>query len=158
LNKVAAVVNAPYVRYSTSCFTAAPTTAVCRNESRQRTLFSVQNTSASDSIRVRVTLYNHLGVAVGTPFFSGEIKPRGKVTVSPTDVRAITTTPIASNANAEFGYWVVGGNIVYGGSAKFEAWQFGTNAASTVPLAVTVRVLNSTVLGQTAEDYNAIPE
>lgn len=158
LNKVAAVVNAPYVRYSTSCFTAAPTTAVCRNESRQRTLFSVQNTSATDSIRVRVTLYNHLGVAVGTPFFSGEIKPRGKVTVSPTDVRAITTTPIASNANAEFGYWVVGGNIVYGGSAKFEAWQFGTNAASTVPLAVTVRVLNSTVLGQTAEDYNAIPE
>jgi hypothetical protein len=158
LNKVAAVVNAPYVRYSTSCFTAAPTTAVCRNESRQRTLFSVQNTSATDSIRVRMTLYNHLGVAVGSrSFVSGEIKPRGKVTISPTDVAAVTTTPINTNANAEFGYWVVGGNIVYGGSAKFEAWQVGTNAASTVPIAVTVRVINNTVLGQTAEDYNGLP-
>jgi hypothetical protein len=104
-----------------------------------------------------MTLYNHLGVVVGRSFVSGEIKPRGKVTISPTDVAAVTTTPINTNANAEFGYWVVGGNIVYGGSAKFEAWQVGTNAASTVPIAVTVRVINNTVLGQTAEDYNGLP-
>lgn len=146
------VVYAPYVRYSTSCFTAAPTNAVCRNESRQRTLFSVHNTSGSP-IRVRMTLYNSLGVAVGTPYLSPSIPANAKISIGPTDVTAVATAP-----NNEFGYWVIGGNIVYGGSAKFESWQPSSNAAATVPIAVTVRVLNNTVLGQTAEDYNGIAE
>lgn len=146
------VVYAPYVRYSTSCFTAAPTNAVCRNESRQRTLFSVHNTSNA-TLRVRMTLYNSLGVAVGSPYLSPSIPANAKISIGPTDVTAVATAP-----NNEFGYWVIGGNIVYGGSAKFESWQSGSNAASTVPIAVTVRVLNNTVLGQTAEDYNAIAD
>lgn len=154
---LSSVAYAPYVRYSTSCFTAAPTNAVCRNESRQRTLFSAQNTSGS-SIRIRMTLYDHAGTVIGRKI-SGVISANAKVTLSPADVTAVTATPINTNANAEFGYWVVAGNIVYGGSAIFEAWNASTNTASTsTPIAVTVRVLNNTVLGQTAEDYNAIPE
>jgi hypothetical protein len=154
---LSSVAYAPYVRYSTSCFTAAPTNAVCRNESRQRTLFSAQNTSGS-SIRIRMTLYDNTGTVIGRKI-SGVISANAKVTLSPADVTAVTATPINTNANAEFGYWVVAGNIVYGGSAIFEAWNASTNTASTsTPIAVTVRVLNNTVLGQTAEDYNAIPE
>lgn len=154
---LSSVAYAPYVRYSTSCFSAAPTNAVCRNESRQRTLFSAQNTS-NTAIRVRMTLYDHAGTVIGR-YISGTIPANAKVTLSPADVSAITATPISTNANAEFGYWVVAGNIVYGGSAIFEAWNASTNAASTsTNIAVTVRVLNSTVLGQTAEDYNAISQ
>lgn len=156
LNYAAASVAAPYVRYSTRCFTASPKTAVCRNESRQRTLFSVQNTSTNTDIRVRMTLYNHLGVIVGTRFVSGVIKPGAKVSLSPINIAAINNTAI-TNVNNEFGYWVVGGNLVYGGSAIFESFNATTNAVSTIPIAVTIRVLNSTVVGQTAEDYNAIP-
>jgi hypothetical protein len=157
----AAIVYAPYVRYSTRCFTASPTTAVCRNESRQRTVFSVQNTLTTgstaadgDSIKVRMTLYNSRGTAVGT-YTTAEIGPNAKVSLSPTDIPAIANTS-TSNANNEFGYWVIDGNIVYGGSAKFEALNADGTASTTYNLAVTVRVLNSTVLGQTAEDYNAI--
>lgn len=154
---LSSVAYAPYVRYSTSCFSASPTNAVCRNESRQRTLFSVQNGSGSN-IRVRMTLYNHAGTVIGRRI-SSVIPANTKVTLSPADVSAVTATPINTNANAEFGYWVVAGNIVYGGSAIFEAWNASSDTASTTTnIAVTVRVLNSTALGQTAEDYNAIPE
>ncbi len=146
------ILYAPYIRYSTACFTATPTNAACRNESRQRTLFSVQNAGTA-VVKVRITLYNHLGVVVGTPFTSANIDPSAKLSLSPTNIGAVTT---AGNAATEFGYWVVAGNIVYGGSAKFEALT-SAGAASTQPIAVTVRVLNSTALGQTAEDYNAIP-
>lgn len=148
-----AVVYAPYVRYSSLCFTASPTKAVCRNESRQRTLFSVQNTSYNTAIKVRVTLYNHLGEVVGSPYISANIPAYSKLSISPADIGAVST---AGSDASEFGYWVVSDNIVYGGSAKFEALTTG-GSSSTIPLAVTVRVLNSTAIGQTAEDYNAIP-
>ena len=156
-NTTSAVAYAPYVRYSTRCFTAAPTTAVCRNESRQRTVFSVQNTSGA-AIKVRMTLYNHRGVAVGKPYVSPTIPGNSKISISPTNIGKIANTT-TTNPDNEFGYWVVDGNIVYGGSAKFESLLDDTsNTPSTVKIAVTVRVLNSTALGQTAEDYNGIPE
>lgn len=152
---LSSVAYAPYVRYSTRCFTAAPTTAVCRNESRQRTLFSVQ--AINTAIKVRMTLYNSRGTVVGTPFVSATIPANAKISLSPTDVGAVANTN-ANNANNEFGYWVIDGNIVYGGSAKFEALEVDGTTLSSDKIAVTVRVLNSTALGQTAEDYNAIPE
>ncbi|MFZ9858338.1 MAG: hypothetical protein ACO3F2_08425 [Roseiflexaceae bacterium] len=150
------VVYAPYVRYSTRCFTASPTNSVCRNESRQRTVFSVQNANGSGDIKVRMTLYNSSGAVVGTPYVTNTISPNAKVSISPTDVGAVANRN-TRNANNEFGYWVIDGNIVYGGSAKFEALAVDGTTSSTKNIAVTVRVLNSTVLGQTAEDYNAIP-
>lgn len=152
---LSSVAYAPYVRYSTRCFTAAPTNAVCRNESRQRTLFSVQNISGAKR-KVRMTLYNSVGDVVGTPYISAEIPANAKISLSPTDVGTVANTS-TRNPNNEFGYWVIGGNIVYGGSAKFELLNIDETSASE-KIAVTVRVLNSTVLGQTAEDYNAIPE
>jgi hypothetical protein len=115
-------------------------------------LFSVQNVGNA-AIKVRITLYNHLGTVIGSPYTSAEIAPVTKLSLSPTNIGAVTT---AGNAATEFGYWVVAGNIVYGGSAKFEALTTA-GAASTQPIAVTVRVLNSSALAQTAEDYNAIP-
>ncbi len=163
---LSSVAYAPYVRYSTSCFTASPTNAVCRNESRQRTLFSVQN-AGNTAIRVKMTLYDHKGrternrqVIMPPPkTVNGTVTivtiPAGaKISISPADTTAVRNV----EAYKEFGYWLESNNIVYGGSAKFEAWNASSDTASTVPIAVTVRVLNNTVLGQTAEDYNAIPE
>ncbi len=108
-----------------------------------------------------MTLYNSLGVAVGSPYLSPNIPANAKISIGPTDITEVARIPGSgqpANPNNEFGYWVIGGNIVYGGSAKFESWQPSSNAAATVPIAVTVRVLNNTVLGQTAEDYNGIAE
>jgi hypothetical protein len=87
---------------------------------------------------------------------SPTIPGNSKISISPTNIGKIANTT-TTNPDNEFGYWVVDGNIVYGGSAKFEALDTSNNP-STVRIAVTVRVLNSTVIGQTAEDYNGIPE
>jgi hypothetical protein len=103
-----------------------------------------------------MTLYNSSGAVVGTPYVTNTISPNAKVSISPTDVGAVANRN-TRNANNEFGYWVIDGNIVYGGSAKFEALDTSGNRITNKNIAVTVRVLNSTVLGQTAEDYNAIP-
>lgn len=141
-------VNTPYVRYSTVCFSQVPVPAVCRNESRQRTMFAIQNVG-SIATTVTMTLYNHLGDSVGS-LTSASIPVGQKISMSPSDVAAVK---VADSAASEFGYWVVNGNLVYAGSASFTA-----NAGSSARIAVIVRVLNMTPLGQAGEDYNGVPQ
>lgn len=142
------VVNTPYVRYSTVCFAPAPAPAVCRNESRQRTMFAIQNVG-SIATTVTMTLYDHEGTSVGS-FTSASIPVGQKISMSPSDVAAVK---VADSAASEFGYWVVDGNLVYAGSASFTA-----NGGGSARIGVVVRVLNMTPLGQAGEDYNGVPQ
>jgi hypothetical protein len=130
----------PYVRYSNQCFTPVPSAAICRSESRQRTLFAVQNVG-SGSATVTMKLYDHNGAQVGSDF-STTIAAGAKASLSPANV-----TP----AVGEFGYWgEVDDPIIYAGSAVFTA------TGSTI--AVVTRVLSMTPLGQAGEDFNGIPQ
>ncbi len=132
----------PYVRYSNQCFTPVPSAAICRSESRQRTLFAVQNVG-SGSATITMKLYDHNGAQVGSDF-STTIAAGAKASLSPANV-----TPAVGTSN-EFGYWEVNGAIVYAGSAVFTA------TGSTI--AVVTRVLSMTPLGQAGEDFNGIPQ
>lgn len=135
-----ATVVVPYVRYSNKCFTPMPSDATCRGESRQRTLFAVQNVGGG-SAAVTMKLYDHTGTQIGSDFTT-TIATGSKASLSPASVTAVGT----SN---EFGYWEVNGAIVYAGSAVFTA------TGSTI--AVVTRVLSMTPLGQSGEDFNGIP-
>ena len=143
------IVNTPFVRYSVSCFTATPTATVCRNESRQRTFFAVQNIGNAPA-KIRMNLYNHLGVLVGTYTTPSLVAIGGKVSLDPTKA----TSGTALN---EFGYNVEGSNLIYAGSAQFKSLNNAGNA-SLSSIAVVVRVLSMTPLGQTGDDYNGTPQ
>jgi hypothetical protein len=143
----------PFVRYTVSCFIARPTAAACRGESRQRTLFAVQNIGGV-AAKIKMTLYNYLGEVVGTYTTPSTVAPGAKISINPTNA-----TPVSPGTTAslnEFGYELVSDNMIYSGSAVFESLDSaGTSPASTI--AVVARVLSQTPLGQTGDDYNGTP-
>jgi hypothetical protein len=140
----------PFVRYTTSCFLARVTAAVCRSESRQRTLFAIQNIGTGPTT-IKMTLYNYLGDIVGTYQTTSSVAAGAKISINPT--MATPTSPYVTADLSEFGYTLVGSNMVYAGSAKFEALAGGSSS-----IAVVTRVVGMTPLGQTGDDYNGTPE
>ena len=144
----------PFVRYTTSCFSASPTAAVCRSESRQRTLFAVQNIGAA-AAKIKMTLYNYKGEVVGTYTSPTTVAAGDKVSLDPTKA-TLNAGHVAAELN-EFGYTVVSGNVIYAGSAVFESLNSGLTAPAS-SMAVVVRVLSMSPLGQTGDDYNGTPE
>jgi hypothetical protein len=143
----------PFVRYSVSCFTANPTGSTCRGESRQRTLFAVQNIGGA-SARIKMTLYNYLGQVVGTYITPSTVVNGAKISLNPTNATPVSPYTVATQN--EFGYTYANNNMIYSGSAVFES----VNAAGTAPassIAVVTRVLSQTPLGQTGDDYNGTP-
>jgi hypothetical protein len=144
----------PFVRYTTSCFSASPTAAVCRSESRQRTFFAVQNIGNA-AAKIKMTLYNYKGEVVGTYTTPSTVAMGAKISLNPTS--ATPVSPGTTASLSEFGYSVVSGNVIYAGSAVFESLDSaGTAPASS--LAVVVRVLSMSPLGQTGDDYNGTPQ
>jgi hypothetical protein len=143
----------PFVRYTVNCFSARPTAATCRSESRQRTLFAVQNIGGV-AAKIKMTLYNYLGEVVGTYTTPSTVAPGAKISINPT-----SATPVSPGTTAilnEFGYTFVDGNMIYSGSAVFESLDSaGTTPTSSI--AVVTRVLSQTPLGQTGDDYNGTP-
>ena len=143
----------PFVRYTVSCFSASPTAAGCRGESRQRTLFAVQNIGGA-AAKIKMTLYNYLGEVVGTYTTPSTVAAGAKISLNPT-----SATPVSPGTTAslnEFGYTFLSGNMIYSGSAVFESLDSaGTTPTSTI--AVVTRVLSQTPLGQTGDDYNGTP-
>ena len=143
----------PFVRYSVSCFTANPTGSTCRGESRQRTLFAVQNIGGAPA-RIKMTLYNYLGQVVGTYITPSTVVNGAKISLNPTNATPVSPYTVATQN--EFGYTYANNNMIYSGSAVFES----VNAAGTAPassIAVVTRVLSQTPLGQTGDDYNGTP-
>ncbi len=143
----------PFVRYTVSCFSASPTAAGCRGESRQRTLFAVQNIGGA-AAKIKMTLYNYLGEVVGTYTTPSTVAAGAKISLNPT-----SATPVSPGTTAslnEFGYTFLSGNMIYSGSAVFESLDSaGTTPTSSI--AVVTRVLSQTPLGQTGDDYNGTP-
>lgn len=148
----------PFVRYSVGCFSARPTAAACRGESRQRTLFAVQNIGGAPA-KIKMSLYDYRGCMVGTYTTPSTVLQGAKISLNPTSATISSPTTDCLDMPAslnEFGYTFVGGNMIYSGSAVFES----LNAAGLAPassIAVVARVLSQTPLGQTGDDYNGTP-
>lgn len=144
----------PFVRYSVNCFSARPTAATCRDESRQRTLFAIQNIGGV-AAKIKMTLYNYKGEIVGTYITPSTVAAGDKISLIPTQA-TLAAGHVAAELN-EFGYTYVSGNVIYSGSAVFQSLDTaGTTATSTI--AVVARVLSMSPLGQTGDDYNGTPQ
>ena len=98
-----------------------------------------------------MTLYNYLGEIVGTYQTTTAIVGGAKISIDPT-MATLAAGHVAAELS-EFGYTLVGSNMVYAGSAKFEALAGGSSS-----IAVVTRVVGMTPLGQTGDDYNGTPE
>jgi len=102
-----------------------------------------------------MTLYNYKGEVVGTYTSPTTVAMGDKVSLDPTKA-TLNAGHVAAELN-EFGYTVVSGNVIYAGSAVFESLNSGLTAPAS-SMAVVVRVLSMSPLGQTGDDYNGTPE